>query len=167
MAKNQNARHRLPTLPRATLNRRAERERERDVPATAASPLRIHLVPPPEALPLSSPACFPAQSQSRADPNPIISGFYRKPPPASPESVLRPSVPSSSTYGEGLHLLDDVVGGGRHGDDAAAGGAHGAHGGRAQSLGGRGVRNLDEERRRRVCNRQNGFAAEFLLESRQ
>lgn len=49
---------------------------------------------------------------------------------------------SPGTYGEGLHLLNDLIGGRGHGDDTTAGDGLGAREGRTESLGGGSVRNL-------------------------
>ena len=63
---------------------------------------------------------------------------------------------AGETYGEGLHLLDDLVSGGGHGDDTTAGDGLGAHEGGAESLGGGGVRNLRDGMGRKKRKRKKG-----------
>ena len=63
---------------------------------------------------------------------------------------------AGETYGEGLHLLDDLVGSGGHGDDTTAGDGLGAHEGGAESLGGGGVRNLRDGMGRKKRKRKKG-----------
>ena len=52
----------------------------------------------------------------------------------------------ASTHGKALHLLDDVVGGGGHGDDTGAAGRLDGEGGGLERLDGGAVRNLRSER---------------------